>query len=403
MAKKINIKLLGEFSVSVDGKTILKDAQKLTKPWQLFVYLVLNDGYTVSGEDLLSLLWESEELTDPANVLKNTVYAIRRELAGKVKPKESPIVYRAGGYSINPLCKIVTDTSKFEELCKKAKNAPEATSIDLYRQATNAYVGDFLPQLDNENWTLPYNRIFKQLYLEAAHSLCALLEKNGTWNELLTISTRINLVEPLDEEGYLYTFRALRELKMYKVIVTTFNKTSRFFDEELNIPLCNEIRQIHASAAAKVNKLEQDILIIKDDLEAMSLSERPGKGAFFCSYEVFRRMYLLIERSAVRNKTGVTLVLLTVQDSHGHIPAAQPLQSIMSDLKKIISSSLRKSDTFCRFSRQQYAVLLVTENNESAQNAIDRVQNSFNETSQATRLTLNCKFCELHQNQEHED
>lgn len=397
MAKKITIKLLGEFSVMVDGKAIMKDASKLTKPWQLFVYLVMNEGKIISGDQLLSLLWEAEELTDPANVLKNTVYALRREISGKVKPKESPIVYRSGGYSVNPLCRIVTDVSKFEELCTKASVASGDNALNLCRQATETYIGDFLPQLDTESWILPFSRKYKNLYLEVAHNLCVQLEAAKLWNELLSIAARVNVLEPLDEEGYLYTFRALRELKMYKAIVTTYNKTSRFFDEELNVPLCNEIRQIHQAAAGKVNKLEQDILIIKDDLEAIALSQRPGRGAFFCSYEVFRRMYLLISRGALRNNLGVTLILITVQDTHGHAPAPQVLQSAMSDLKTNIASNLRKSDTFCRYSRQQYALLLVTESNQTAQNAMARVDESFALTENGQRITLNYKYSDLYQ------
>ena len=55
---------------------------KLTKPWQLFCYLALNREHVTPSSVLLQELWGGEELADPANVLKNTVYALRRELAG---------------------------------------------------------------------------------------------------------------------------------------------------------------------------------------------------------------------------------------------------------------------------------------------------------------------------------
>ena len=41
--------------------------------------------------------------------------------------------------------------------------------------------------------------------------------------------------------------RALERLQMTNAIVTTYNKTARFFEEELNVQLCEEICRIHAA------------------------------------------------------------------------------------------------------------------------------------------------------------
>lgn len=95
MLQKIAIKMLGDFSVVADGRCVVDATAKLTKPWQLFCYLALNREHVTPSSVLLQELWGGEELADPANVLKNTVYALRRELAGPVKPAESPILFRA--------------------------------------------------------------------------------------------------------------------------------------------------------------------------------------------------------------------------------------------------------------------------------------------------------------------
>ena len=81
MLQKIAIKMLGDFSVVADGRCVVDATAKLTKPWQLFCYLALNREHVTPSSVLLQELWGGEELADPANVLKNTVYALRRELA----------------------------------------------------------------------------------------------------------------------------------------------------------------------------------------------------------------------------------------------------------------------------------------------------------------------------------
>ena len=123
MLQKIAIKMLGDFSVVADGRCVVDATAKLTKPWQLFCYLALNREHVTPSSVLLQELWGGEELADPANVLKNTVYALRRELAGPVKPAESPILFRAGGYCLNGHIKWSVDT---ESCAKRPSAAPAA-------------------------------------------------------------------------------------------------------------------------------------------------------------------------------------------------------------------------------------------------------------------------------------
>ena len=91
MLQKIAIKMLGDFSVVADGRCVVDATAKLTKPWQLFCYLALNREHVTPSSVLLQELWGGEELADPANVLKNTVYALRRELAIKGLRREAKL------------------------------------------------------------------------------------------------------------------------------------------------------------------------------------------------------------------------------------------------------------------------------------------------------------------------
>ena len=391
MVKKISVSLLGKFAVRTNTRVILENATKLTKPWQLFVYLLLKDGEVVSGDELLRILWDGEELSDPANVLKNTVFALRRELSGKAKPADSPIVYTQGGYRINPDVQFVCDTKQFMALCQSAVKAPEASALDLWRECVTAYTGEFLPMMDTETWIIPYARLYKEQYVNAALQLCALLYANAQWDELLSTASRLNLVAPLNEDGYLYVYSEGGRLQMTNAIVTTYNKTARFFEEELNVQLCEEICRIHAAAAARVNKTEQDILIIRDDLEHILNEQKSGSGALFCNYDAFKRMMLLLYRSAARSKGSVELVLITVQDTKGHTPSPQLLSAAMEDLKAIIGGCLRKSDTCCRYSRAQYAILMLGANDASATHAINRLKAGFAATANGARIVLSCK------------
>ena len=338
MLQKIAIKMLGDFSVVADGRCVVDATAKLTKPWQLFCYLALNREHVTPSSVLLQELWGGEELADPANVLKNTVYALRRELAGPVKPAESPILFRAGGYCLNGHIKWSVDTERFEQLCEKAERCTGGSEAKMaaWRKAEGAFRGELLPQLAGEVWVMRAARGFTRRYLASARALCACLAGENDYGELLDVASRASVTDPLDEDIALWTFRALDALHMQRAIVIAYNKTARYLEEEKGRQLCAEIGSIYAAAAEAVNKTEQDFAAIRDELSDALRSQRSDRGAFYCNYEVFKRMYAIVARTAQRARQVVAL-------------------------KLAIAGTLRKSDTFTKYSRSQYALLLPME------------------------------------------
>lgn len=364
MLQKIAIKMLGDFSVVADGRCVVDATAKLTKPWQLFCYLALNREHVTPSSVLLQELWGGEELADPANVLKNTVYALRRELAGPVKPAESPILFRAGGYCLNGHIKWSVDTERFEQLCEKAERCTGGSEAKMaaWRKAEGAFRGELLPQLAGEVWVMRAARGFTRRYLVSARALCACLAGENAYGELLDVASRASVTDPLDEDIALWTFRALDALHMQRAIVIAYNKTARYFEEEMGRPLCAEIGSIYAAAAEAVNKTEQDFAAIRDELSDALRSQRSDRGAFYCNYEVFKRMYAIVARTAQRARQVVALMHITVQGPDGgRAPEGEALAEAMDDLKLAIAGTLRKSDTFTKYSRSQYALLLPME------------------------------------------
>lgn len=397
MLQTIKISMLGGFSLTADDHGVIVDAGKLTKPWQLLCYLAVNHDRIVPAEELMTALWDDDELADPANVLKNAVYAVRREIAGKAKPGDGPILYRAGGYCLNPALHFVIDTQVLDALCAAADAlAPDAPGrTDTYHKAVAAYTGDFLPMADTEVWIAPYVRCYKLRYAAAARSLCACLEAAEAWDEMLTVSTRASLCVPLDEECLLYSLRAMEKLQMPRAIVAAYSKSARFFEEEVGQTLGPEIRRLYAAAAERVNKTEQDLMVIREDLLDASPDARPLKGAYYCSYDVFKRMYSLVQRTADRGKQKLVLLLITLQDGKRHLPSSQLLLETMTELRIAVQVCLRRSDTFARYSKNQYIVLLPVEDPDNIEAIEQRIVASFTSAVPETKLTLSMRSMPL--------
>lgn len=390
MVHNIRVTMLGDFSVYVDGKPVQEHASKLTKPWQVFCYLALHRGRTVPSQELMEELWEPEELTDPANVLKNTVYALRRELAGSTSPSDSPIQFSKGGYHFSPAVTLELDTDIFEQLYQKAQQTTGDTqqSTEAFMAAEQAFFGELLPQLDHKTWVIPFARRCRQSYIACSHGLCEGLYRQDKFHELLNAAMRATVIDPVDEQSILYTFRAMQALQMHRAVIATYGKTARYFESETGRPLCAEIQRIYRAASEKINKSEQDLAVICEDLMQTAARRQAEQGAYFCDYEVFKYTYMIVARTAARNKQVVNVILVTLQDAGGHIPSARILGAAMSELKAAIACTLRKSDLFSRYGKNQYVLMLPMSDEQDTSLVHERLDKAFREITDSGHLRL---------------
>ncbi len=374
MISTIRIEMLGGLSVWADGEPLLDSSAKINKPWQVFCFLVLNRATPTSAARMIAALWPDEMLSDPGNVLKNTVYALRREFKNVKTAKESPILFENGGYICNPAIHFDVDIETLETNVHTAAEKKGAEKLALLNAAVECYRGDLLPQLDSEMWVMPLALYYKQLFTQSVKAICDILHEEGRHNELLAVATNASRVDPLEESSYTYIFRALYALEMYRAIIPTYHKTARIFSEELGTVPGQEIQDIYAAATEKVDQIEQDIMIIKDDLREVTQDASPVTGPLYCTYDVFKYLYQMVARSSERSGGSVVIVLMTLLGEGGNAPQAKALSAAMNQLKTgLLSGWLRKSDTVARYSKSQYIIMLSVDKVEGAGIVIERI------------------------------
>lgn len=395
--ENIKIQMLGGFSVCVNKTPVVDSASKLTKPWQLFCYLVLHRDKFITNRKLISMLWADDMLTDPANVLKNAVYSLRKELCGGESLTDSPIIYSTGGYRFDPAVDLDLDVAHFIALCTAAKEseAEAEEKMQLCRLAVAAYMGDFLPQLDQELWAVPLGLDYKRQYIDVVHELCELLWRSGNCKELLAVTAAAVKIEPLDEKSMVYLFRAMDELKMYRVIVTTFSRMARQYEDALGGDVPSEAQRIYNSASERINKTEQDVIVIKTELTGAEQTSRPQRGAYYCTYSNMRHMYTLLKRAAERNGQVLVLALFTLSTARGVSATQYDLVRAMAEFKVVAMNTLRKADAISRYSRNQYAMLLSVTSLDDGRLVRDRIRESFGNAAASRKMAVDVKLTEV--------
>ncbi len=394
--ENVKVEMLGGFSVWVNGEPIVQNVQKLTKPWQLFCYLLLHRDKFVSNRKLIAMLWSDDMLADPANVLKNAVYSLRKELCGGESFTDSPIIYSTGGYRFDPAVAVDADVDRFTELCGRVDTAKNAAEVsDFCREAIDAYKGEFLPQLDQDLWVVPIALGYRRKYMACVHKMCEFYWEAEKYKDLLEITTSASAYDPLDEKTVVYMFRALEALKMYRVIVTTYSKVSQDYEDNLGGEPPNEAQRIFNAASERINKTEQDIIVIKTELSGSEQSSRPQRGAYFCGYSTLKHMYSFLKRSAERNGQILVLALFTLTAMKGHTATQYDTTRAMAEFKVVAMNNLRKADAIARYSRNQFVMLMSVNSLDDGRLVRDRIRESFYSTAGSAEIAIDVKLTEV--------
>jgi DNA-binding SARP family transcriptional activator len=395
---KIKVNMLGGFSVWVNDELLIDNAPKLTKPWQLFCYLIMNREKFVPSRKLIAMLWAGDTLTDPANVLKNAVYSLRKDLCGGESFTDSPIIYSTGGYRFDPAVRLELDVDEFVQLCATAradKDSDTETRAGQFRAALAAYTGDFLSQLDQDLWVVPLALEYKRRYLDCANEFCGLLWKEQEYKEMLQVASAANNVDVADENSMVYLFRALDALRMYRVIVTTYSKTAQYYKDALGSQPPAEARRIYATASERINKTEQDIIVIKTELRASEGENKPQRGAYYCTYSNMKHMYQLMKRGAERNSQVLVLALFTLSPAKGATTGNYDLTRVMAEFKVVAMNNLRKADAIAHYSKNQYVILLTVNSLEDGRFVRDRIRENFASVMATRKMQMDVKLTEV--------
>ena len=153
----IDIHMLGEFAITINGNTITNLKGRTKRVWMLIEYLIANRHSDVSVEKLIDVLWGEDECGDPVNALKNLIYRARtllKDLCGDDSPEF--IRFIRGTYSWNNAYPCTVDTEQMEELYKivSQKELEPEEAIRIYKDIIALYKGEFLPKSTYSSWVV---------------------------------------------------------------------------------------------------------------------------------------------------------------------------------------------------------------------------------------------------------
>ena len=285
------------------------------------------------------------------------------------------------------------DTEEFSDLIIEASNEKysDKKRMELYSEAFSIYQGDFLPKLAGELWIIPLSTYYHSLYVQSVLSYSEILLRSEKFSEIVELCSNSLQIEPFDERLHAILITSLMKQGKNNHAINHYQTATELLYQRLGVHPSPELREIYMKIMNQQNSLETDLELIQNDLKETTYN----LGAYFCEYGVFKEIYRLENRRAMRQGTCLHLALMTVSLSDGTVPPLDLLNKTMDKLRDIIPLNLRRGDVFCRYSGAQFALLLPSANYENGKLVLTRIVQAFQKKHRNNSLKINYKLQEL--------
>lgn len=120
-----------------------------------------------------------------------------------------------------------------------------------------------------------------------------------------------------------------------------------------------------------------------------------SKGAFNLAYGEFQKVYNFIARYMGRGTQEVQILLMTVKNRRPGTPDLAGQEEVMAALERAISTALRSSDVYTRYSSSQYIVILMDASIDNGRKIAERIMNGFYKLQKSDAFEVQSDICEM--------
>jgi DNA-binding SARP family transcriptional activator len=378
--------MFGRFRMTY-GDSPLSFGRSMTKVQKLLLILLYSGEEGIARNKLLEDLYGREDVLDAANNLRVTSHRLKKMLKDAGLPEYDYVTAKNGIYYWTAPMETQVDALQFEELVTQANQEPdEGVCICLLKQACEMYSGEFLQELSGEEWVLMESLRYKSLYTESLLHICSYLKECKEYEEILRICSPACEMYPFDEWQSI-RMECYIAMKRYKDAFKEYENTEKLFFEELGISPSEKMMAQLKSMGEWVSGEPRIISKIKENLK----EDEGEEGAFYCSLPSFRDEYRFVCRVMERSGQSMYLMLCTVMDEKGYpMEDKEKLEDMSEELYFAIRYSLRRCDSFTRYSPAQFLLLLVGTNMENCSLVSGRIAAAFSKKHRSWRNHLDC-------------
>ncbi len=384
---EIQITMFGEFSLSYKGKTITENDNMGAKTRLLLQYLIANRDREIAQTELIELLWADSK--NPGNAIKTLVHRTRALLDEFIPDGSELIESNHGTYSFSNRFDVCIDSAEFTRLISLAENEAISPSkrIKYYKSAFELYKGGYLCASGDETWVIPINVYFHTLYSTAVEKCAQLLYPLGRFTDIVNICERAVILDPADEKIHVCLIKAMIALEDYERAALQYEYVKKYLLEQFGTTPGRRLTELYELTVKPGRDSQKDFDIVIGDLS----DEKEKKGVFYCEYEIFRYIFRLCVREAVRLDKHISMCLITLAAPDEESDRKR-YEKAVQKLSECVLKSLRMSDVYTRFSATQY-ILMLNDADESAFEPVrERIMTKYRRSKTLSDIKVKFEF-----------
>lgn len=380
---RISVRFLGEFQLEVRGRSLTEEINRSKKMANLLAYLIYHRDSIISQGDLIRALWPDSRRIDPVTSLKTLIYRTRKLLQeyGFPKGSRSAIHVKNSTFRWWPQLPCEIDLVHFNALYDRCMAIPQDSSelptqetLGLFQEAFTLYGGHFLMDYTYEPWVVPVQERYRRTYRALTARYLKLLMRAGEYESAVKTSRAALRLEPYDNFFHEALLRALAKLNRHQEAIIHYNQMSELYFRELGITPPGRINRLYGEIHNTAKTNESNLDEIMNEL----IDSNGEVGAFYCEYELFKRICKLYSRDSTRTGSSLMIALLSVNSTNSEPLPANTLTKIMRQLQSAIQKTIRKSDVLSRYSQSQFIMLLPVMACEDGELVTSRIISRFN-------------------------
>lgn len=349
----LRVTMLGGFELHYGLEPVRLKKRQNSKPVQLLKMLLYNRKTGVSRQKVIEALYGQQAEIDTTNNLNATVSQLRRLLQDTILPRENYICADIDRYRFQSSFPVQMDTEDVLDLRREAAAAEGRERMELLYGLCSLYRGRFLPELDGESWAEVARSYYQGIYQESMEELCRMLWGARRYQNILRLTDRAAKLFPF-EEWQAWQYKSLLAQGRMREAQDLYRKVEKLYLSELDAPPPERMRQRIRRSAEVPGGETQSVRKIRDQLD-----EAAPEGPYCLAFPSFLDAYQLINRMSGAVGQPVCLMLCTLRGGGSRSQAERELFSAaMERLELALCRALRQEDTFTRYSRSQYLVVL---------------------------------------------
>lgn len=204
--RRLDLRLLGRFEARRGSIPLSIDSFARRRAITLLKILLTNYGKIVLRDELIELLWPSDEPKDAAKLLKIAVHYLRRGLGETQNGKNvsSFISTEPNGYAFNAESPHRIDALEFEAMAEEGlrleRQGRWREAFVALRAAADMYRGDYLEHDQYSDWCLRRRRQLRETLFDVLLTTARLLRSSGEHEEAIRCYRRILELDPCLED-----------------------------------------------------------------------------------------------------------------------------------------------------------------------------------------------------------